>query len=216
MKIIPVIHHLNEALTMRNAEICHDANVFGVFLISMTGENEDLPKLADTIKKLYPQLKVGINLLGESALDSIKKSLDFNLDLTWSDNPIVTSTETKDEAYIISEMALKNSHLFFNSVAFKYQRTDHNPALAALKSKELSFIPTTSGSATGVAAEISKLKLMKNALVDYPLAVASGIDLTNVLEMKQYVDYGLVATGISESFHELDYEKTMRIVGLAN
>lgn len=212
MKIIPVIHHLTNQLTLDNAKLCSEKNAFGIFLISMTAENQDLPMLAKAIKAKYPNLKVGINLLGQTAIDSLETSLVFDLDMTWSDNAIVTSSGITKEAKDIQIILSGKNHLFFNSVAFKYQVVDNNPGLAAKYSKEIGFIPTTSGSATGKAADLSKVQTMKQSLEDYPLAIASGLTPDNVMEYTPYIEYGLVATGISSDFHTLNPMKTESII----
>ena len=157
MKIVPVIHHKDESLSMYNAEMCAKNNAYGLFVISMEGDNLGLAALAKRIKNSFPQLKVGINLLGYSAIDSIYEGLNYSLDMTWSDNPIITSDYISDDAYLVKEKISKNEHLFFNSVAFKYQKIDNNPAKAAQNSKEFNFIPTTSGLATGVSADLTKI-----------------------------------------------------------
>lgn len=207
MKIIPVIHHLTTEQTLENAKICAEENAFGVFLISMTGDNDELPMLAKMIKAKHPQLKVGINLLGKSALSSLDTSQVFGLDMTWSDNPIITSSGIGVEAIYIKGILKGTEHMFFNSVAFKYQKSDSNPGVAAELSKNCGFIPTTSGKATGSAADLNKIIQMKAAIGEYPLAVASGLDPENITEYLDYLEYGLVATGISKTFHELDQEK---------
>jgi predicted TIM-barrel enzyme len=212
MKIIPVIHHLTTELTLENAKICAEENAFGVFLISMTCENEDLPMLAKIIKGQYPKLKVGINLLGKSAISSLDMSQVFDLDMTWSDNPIITSSGIGEEASYIKSILKGKEHMFFNSVAFKYQKSDGNPGLAAELSKVCGFIPTTSGKATGSAADLAKIIQMKSAIGEYPLAVASGLDPENITGYLDYLEYGLVATGISKTFHELDQDKLRLII----
>jgi uncharacterized protein len=215
MKVIPVIHHLNDEATLKNASICFDENAYGLFLISMTGDNEGLPMLAKVIKGRYPDLKVGLNLLGISAIKAVEIGLEFGLDITWSDSPIVCSDSVKQEAYDIKNTLYGTNHLFFNSVAFKYQKIDAQPGIAALKSKELGFIPTTSGTATGRSADLVKIKLMKAVIADYSLGLASGLTPENVMEYNNFIDYGLVSTGISSSFYEFDREKINRIVTIS-
>ncbi len=214
MKIIPVIHHINQELTFKNADICAESGAFGVFLISMDGINEDLPTLAKKIKEQHPKLKVGFNLLGKNPLEAVKISIGYNLDMTWSDYNIVTSKRIHNQSQIISNIIKKSSHMFFNSVAFKYQPIEDNPGKAALLSTEFGFTPTTSGVSTGVAADISKIKSMKEAIGINPLAIASGLTPFNVMEYNNSIEFGLVSTGISKSFHELDEDLTKQIVQL--
>jgi len=214
MKIIPVIHHINQELTFKNADICAESGAFGVFLISMEGYNSDIPMLSKKIKEKYPTLKVGFNLLGQQPLEAVEISLFYNLDMTWSDYHIVTSKKIHHQTQKISDTIKKTSHMFFNSVAFKYQTIEENPGEAALLSTEFGFTPTTSGVSTGVAADLNKIKTMKEAIGNKPLAIASGLTPLNVMDYSNYIEYGLVATGISKTFHELDQDLTKQIVQL--
>lgn len=212
MKIIPVIHHIDLDLTLEQAEIISKTKSFGIFLISMTGENEDLPMLGKVIRSRYHHLKIGTNLLGLNALESLERNLEFQLDMTWCDNPIVTSTNISDEAKEISNLIKNKPHLFFNSVAFKYQAEEPNPSKAATNSESLGFIPTTSGSATGKAAEVLKIEEMAKALQHKCLGLASGITPQNVQAYSLFVEYGLVSTGISKNFHEVDPYKLQQLL----
>lgn len=212
MKIIPVIHHKDEQLSFYNAEMCAKENVYGLFLISMEGDNYGLSALAKKIKNNFPHLKIGVNHLGYSALESLYENLNYSLDLTWSDSPIVTGTVISEEAKSIAHELESSEHLFFNSVAFKYQRIEKNIPQAVLNSQSLKFIPTTSGEATGKAADLNKLILMKKHLKDYPLGIASGLTPENVHEYTPFIEYGLVATGISENFHTFDSLKLKKII----
>lgn len=212
MKIIPVIHHKDEQLSFYNAEMCAKENVYGLFLISMEGDNYGLSALAKKIKNNFPHLKIGVNHLGYSAVESLYENLNYSLDMTWSDCPIVTGSIISEEAKNIAKELENVQHLFFNSVAFKYQRIEKNIPQAVLNSKSLQFIPTTSGEATGKAADLTKLILMKEYLKEYPLGLASGLTPENVHEYNPFVDYGLVATGISKDFHTFDEMKLREII----
>lgn len=212
MKIIPVIHHKDEALSIKNAQICAKNKVYGIFLISMDGDNVGLSALAKRIKNIFPDLKVGVNHLGYSAIDSIYENLNYSLDMTWSDNPIVTGDNIAFEAQKIATEINDTNHMFFNSVAFKYQKAEKNIEQAVINSKSLNFIPTTSGQATGKAADLGKLSIMKQALKDYPLAIASGLTPENVQDYVNFIEYGLVATGISEDFYTFDEAKLKEII----
>ncbi len=215
MKIIPVIHHVDTNLTLEQAKIISDSKSFGIFLISMIGDNEDLPMLAKAIKSRYPNLKLGTNLLGKTALETVKINLDFELDMSWSDDPIVHGDKISPEANAISNL-IKNKHLFFNSVAFKYQKEDPNPKQATLNSYNLGFIPTTSGQATGKAADMGKISNMASVLEQRTLSIASGLTPQNVGEYIPYVEYGLVSTGISKNFHEIEPTLLKQIIENSN
>jgi len=204
MKIIPVIHHVDSKLTLEQAKIVSDSKAFGIFLISMTGDNEHLPMLAKVIKFRYPHLKLGTNLLGNTALETVKINLDFELDMSWSDEPILHGDNISPDAIEISEIIKNSHHLFFNSVAFKYQKIDPKPEVSTLNSYNLGFIPTTSGEATGKAANLDKISKMAAALQVKKMGLASGLTPNNIKDYLPYIEYGLVSTGISKNFHEIE------------
>lgn len=216
MNIIPVIHHIDENTTLNNAKLCSTYNAYGIFLISMDAINNDLPYLAKLIKEKYPNLKVGINLLGETAYNSVQKSIEFNLDMTWSDNPIISNNKLHSDVNSIFNY-LKNykNHLFFNSVGFKYQNIDNSLENSCFISNLNGFITTTSGEATGVAANLEKIKLMKNALKESPLAIASGLSCENISDYINYCDYGLISTGISKDYYNFDEYLLDKIIKLS-
>ncbi len=215
MKIIPVIHHVDSSLTLEQAKIIAESKAYGIFLISMTGDNQDLPMLAKVIKAKHPTLKIGTNLLGNTALETVKTNLDFELDMSWSDEPIIHGDKISPEAYEISNL-VKNKHLFFNSVAFKYQKEDPNPKQATINSYNLGFIPTTSGQATGKAADMGKISNMASVLEQRTLGIASGLTPQNVGEYIPYIEYGLVSTGISKNFHEIEPTLLKQIIENSN
>lgn len=206
-QIWPVIHIKSDspAQTMRNAEIAHRCGCEGVFLISMEGDNRRVVPLAQHVKAKFPELKVGVNLLGVDPFLAMGQSLAAGLHATWTDSPGVTSEAVRDSALAVSELLKDHpGHQFFGSVAFKYQPHEADPGAAALSASVLGMIATTSGSATGSAPEASKLADMRAVLGELPLAVASGITPENVAELGPYLSHILVSTGVSKSFYEFD------------
>lgn len=175
-----------------------------MMIISMDGNNHQVGPLAELIKRRFPELMVGINYLGVRAHEALADSLSRGLDATWTDQPGVDSQKGSSTALLVESMLLAHpNHLFFGSVAFKYQPHEPDPAAAARRALSLGMIPTTSGSATGSPPEASKLESMFCGL----LGVASGIDPHNVAELGQHVSHILVSTGISKNFHEFDSDK---------
>ena len=69
-------------------------------------------------------------------------------------------------------------------------------------------VVTTSGIATGNAAEISKMATFRSALPDTPIALASGITPENATDYEM-VDCFMVATGvnITDDFYNIDPSK---------
>jgi predicted TIM-barrel enzyme len=63
-----------------------------------------------------------------------------------------------------------------------------------------------------MAADVAKIKTMRAAIGDHPLAIASGITPGNVHLYLPYVDCFLVASGISDSYSELNEGRVRELV----
>ena len=68
------------------------------------------------------------------------------------------------------------------------------------------------GPGTGQAAPVGKVRLMKQAVGDVPLALASGVTPENVTEYLPWIDCAIVATGISYSLEDLDPARVRDLV----
>lgn len=213
LKVLPVIHALDVPQCMRNAELAFDAGADGVFLIHMDGMDEDLEVIAVHLKGRWPERFVGVNFLSRNPLEALERCLKLELDATWTDKPGVTGNGVSPLAQVVCARLMENpQHLFFGSVAFKYQAAEPLPVQAALNAKELGMVPTTSGEATGVAPAVDKLKAMRAGLGSSPLALASGLTPDNVTELGPYLSHLLVATGVSRDFHNFDEALLRRFV----
>ena len=102
--------------------------------------------------------------------------------------------------------------LYFGGVAFKYQREVEDVAAAARAALSYVDVVTTSGQGTGEAPAIAKIRAMKAAIGEVPLAIASGIRPENVGDYRGICDCFLVATGISSSASELDGARVAKLV----
>lgn len=221
-KVIPVIHYESDEQVLRNAEIAYDAGCAGVFLINMdinvahdVNDRKDvLAPVAKTIKSKWTDFLVGINYLDYSAEEAMTVNIENGLDMTWTDEQLTHSNASPWHDAMRVSTALKEhpGHKLFSGVAFKHQRSEPEPEVAATKAVGFGFIPTTSGAATGVAAQIGKIEHIRNALgADADLAIASGVTPDNVERYAPLLSYILVATGVSESFYEFDYEKLYQL-----
>jgi uncharacterized protein len=75
-------------------------------------------------------------------------------------------------------------------------------------------VVTTSGPGTGRAPELEKIKIMGEAAKQCGrgLAIASGVTPENVAQFMPYATHILVATGVSQSFQELDFGRMKLLV----
>lgn len=205
-QVWPVIHLSTQAAAIRNAKLAKECGAVGVFLISMDGHDDDIDPMAIELKRRFPGLKVGVNYLSLPAHIALPRSIALGADATWDDAPGVRSDRVDPlvEQAIVPVLQSNPGHLYFASVAFKYQPVDEDPPRAAALAASLGMIPTTSGVRTGEPPTAAKLWSMRQALGTHPLAVASGIDPDNAYELGRFLTHVLVSTGISSSFHDFD------------
>lgn len=205
-KLIAVIHYQDDEQAIRNADRVAAAGLDGVFLIEMSGINTRLVPMALKIKDKHPGMLVGVNHLTLDPRNSLQINLSANLDMTWTDfQPTHSETERPDIAWDLSRTLEGTKHDLFVGVAFKHQRDEPDPVAAASRAISAGFVPTTSGPATGVAADIERICELRAGIgQEADLAIASGITPENASQFAPHLSHILVATGISSSFHELD------------
>lgn len=212
-KLLPVIHVQSIEQAVRNALVAKNAGADGCFLIHHNANRDVLLAAYEDVRNQTDSAKgwwIGINDLGRNGL-FLLEGLPDSIDGLWVDN----LDDNKEIVDIWSENFASKSHqpMLFGGVAFKYQKKVDDVAQAAIDAVDYCDVVTTSGDATGIEPDVEKIKLMRNAIRS-PLAIASGITLDNVHQYLPYVDYFLVATGISKNFNELDPDKVQRLASI--
>lgn len=204
----PVIHVKSLEQTIPNVEICMEADVYGVWLINHRISCNKLLGIVSEIRSRYPKLWIGINVLDKHPLSAIHAFKGLDLQGYWADNPEVYEISPEQGSAQAIHDAVRNSlpHAgYFGGVAFKYQVQPLDlVGMTKLACKYMDVV-TTSGDATGVAPDVSKIKTMAESMT-HPnsFAVASGITIDNVKFFTPYVNWYLVATSISKDFENLD------------
>jgi len=215
MKLLPVIHVTDEAQALEQATIATEAGADGVWLINHGIDAPELWRVFEAVRQKDPGLWIGLNFLDLLPIEAMHQMTDM-VDGLWCDDGGIRVAGPTAQARAM--WGLKESKgwkgQLFGGVAFKGQRPVEDCAAAAKLGAPVMDVVTTSGTGTGVAAAVEKIAGMKAGLGDRPLAVASGITPDNVLEYVAYVDYFLVATGISRDFHHLDPGKTAALAGI--
>lgn len=205
--IYPVIHVLDDEQALRNAARVAEAGCPGVLLIQMEGQNGPLLHAARLVREQFPALRVGVNLLGCDPDVALALSLDNGFDMTWTDEQLTHSSRAGfiEARNVFHTLAEAEGHEFFVGVAFKHQAYEPDPVGAARRATALGMIATTSGPATGHAADPSAIAALRAGIGDGDcLAIASGITPSNAALFAPHLTHMLVATGISASFHEFD------------
>lgn len=203
--VLPVIHVETPKQTLQNAEIAQQEGVDGVFLISMRDmPHSQLARVHEGIRKEMNTLWIGVNYLdlrAEQAFLRLK-----GIPGVWTDNAQIDEKDPiQMNANLIAESRRRSGWkgLYFGGVAFKGQRPVQDVGRAAKIATKYMDVVTTSGSRTGSAPELEKIALMKDAIGDHPLAIASGITPENVHEYLDVADCFLVATSLLEPGREV-------------
>lgn len=203
-EIIPVIHVVNINQVITNVKTCLDCGLNKVFLINHVTNSNHLIECYNDIRKLYPNLWIGLNFLDLDITKSIQ--LDINCNALWCDQGI--SFEQKE--------LRKFKGKLFSGLAFKYQPQPKDIIEATITSMNTCDVPTTSGSGTGKETSLEKVKQIRSILVDYPMAIASGVNENNILNYKGIVNCILVASSITSKSEIIDKDKLMSLINKLN
>lgn len=219
--VLPVVHVLDEQQTSRNVAIAAQEGAQGVFLINHDFHYEQLLPIISKVREKFPYMWLGVNFLGVSGLTAFPilgelASKGVVVDAYWADNAYIdehAQLEEQEKATAI-RLAREKSNwkgLYFGGTAFKMQRQVAASDVGVASSLATHFmdVVTTSGDATGVAANLDKIKTMRASCGNAAMAIASGITPANASKYIPYVDCFLVATGISapRDFYNLDPNK---------
>lgn len=212
--ILPVIHVAGLEQALRNAGIAREQGCDGIFLINHEIPGTELLEVHHRVFEAFPDWWIGVNCLDLSPIE-VFESVTDSVAGVWVDNAMIDEREDHQfQAEQIQAARVKSGWqgLYFGGVAFKYQRHVDDVGRAARIAAGYMDVVTTSGPATGQAAARDKIRAMKEALGAFPLSVASGITLENIRQYLDVADSFLVATGISESWLELDEERVRGLV----
>jgi predicted TIM-barrel enzyme len=216
--ILPVIHVIDHQQTATNIDKLIDAGISGCFLINHDFDVETFLPIIRSIRAQYPDFWIGLNFLAVTGRDAFPVLATLagqgcRINAYWADDARIDERENQQtEAELIQTIRQDSgwNGLYFGGTAFKKQRVVDAADYA--KSAEIAGgfmdVVTTSGIATGNAAEISKITTFRAALPDTPIALASGITPDNAAEYAM-VDCFMVATGINitDDFYNIDPEK---------
>ena len=206
---LPVVHVLNLEQAMRQLKIAFSSNADGVFLIGHGIRYNELFDIYSQVREVYPYNWIGLNCLDLKPLEMFLR-IPEGVNGVWVDNAYINEElGINEQKYPLRVKNLINKikwdGLYFGGVAFKYQKRVNDPILATKIACQYMDVITTSGAGTGKSAEPERIKIMSTTAKKYnkKIGIASGITPKNVEDYKS-VNYFLVATGISKSFHTFD------------
>lgn len=199
--VLPVVHVTSLEQALRNVGIAQQAGADGVFLIGHDLWWTALSAIHVEVKEAFPDFWVGVNFLDLTPEQALRVGSGRKLH---SDELRIPTQGIWTDNYSHAPRPDNFNGLSFGGVAFKYQIQPTNLVLNSQDAKQYMDVVVTSGTGTGKAPNVEKIKTMKEAIGDFPLAIASGITTKNVVDFLPYADCFMVATGISSSDDELD------------
>lgn len=209
-KVFPVIHLTSTSQGLTQADIAFDLGVDGVYLIDHHhGSPDPLLEAFEAVVRRHPDKFVGVNLLcagtGRKAFRILQKAFKKATISRYPDG--VWADDARHDRQELRELRQNSEDLarikYLGGTSFKYTSAySEDPAVAAGEAVAMApFVDVvcTSGPGTGYATTPERVAAMKAAIGDQELAVASGVDATNVGGLRPYVDQVLVATSIETS-----------------
>ncbi|MGI9407922.1 MAG: BtpA/SgcQ family protein [Hyphomicrobiaceae bacterium] len=222
--VLPVIHATDVEQVVRNVRTIVEGRAQGIFLINHDFEHEKLVPIIRRTRATFPSLWLGVNFLGVTGRDAfpILGELEADgcpVDAYWADDARIDErAEIQAEADEIDSVRTESgwSGLYFGGTAFKKQRDvapEDFARAAEIACRHMDAV-TTSGIATGKAADVSKIETFRRACGDHPLTIASGVTPDNIHQYASLVDAILVATGINfdGDFYNTDPARLKRLM----
>lgn len=228
--ILPVIHALDEQQVEKNTRIALLEGAHGVLLINHDFPYAQLLPIIKHIRALFPTLWLGVNFLAVTGKEAFPILAELErdgcrVDAYWGDDARIDEHSAIDQQVEAEEIQqIKQScgwdGLYFGGTAFKKQRVvdpaDYEKA-AGIATQYMDAV-TTSGIATGQAADKNKIIDMRRGCGDHVMALASGVTPENALDYASDIDAFLVATGINVTgdFYHIDALKLHRLLALSH
>lgn len=208
-----VVHAEGSEQALRNVSIAHDAGADGVFLINHRIKSVALSDIYRLARRKYPDWWIGLNFLDLENTSAVM-AVPSDASALWVDNALIDENEPDPVVFTRIIRVQQNQRtdwhgLYFAGIDFKYQKKAKNLRMVAQLARPLVDVITTSGDATGQPPSVEKIRVIRDAIGDHPLAIASGISTENVHQFLGMVDYGLVATSISKNHSELDHKSEL-------
>ena len=220
---LPVVHVTSDEQALNQAKIAFDNGADGIFLIDHKRKYPKLIKSYTVVREQYKDKWIGLNFLDLKSIDAVEH-VPFAANALWIDDGGWYRVDDTLQAEVIKSHAeLNGNHTscykpwsLFSGFEFKYQPKAANLSIASQWANNFTDTPVTIGDGTGIAADIEKIKTIREQIGNQGLAIASGVTVENVNDYLPYIDYFMVATGISKSFNEFDPTLVNKMATLIN
>lgn len=205
MKLIPVVHYKSSIQAVEQSNLAIDAGADGVMLIDHDYDNpsEHILNAYSSVRASLPDAGIGVNLLcASTGLVSFTNITEYIIRKKINAPDYVWVDDAKPRALDLAAFRKQGkvaTMQYLGGVSFKYtnEYTDdpEDSANQARTMQPLVDIVTTSGRGTGHSAPVDKIRAMKSAITK-PLALASGVDASNIRRYRKCVDLALVSSSV--------------------
>ena len=176
--VLPVIHVLETARTLRNIDVLVVEGAPGCSLINHDFGVEPFLKILREVRAARPNLWIAANFLAVTGKDAFPvlaqlQADDCRIDGYWADDArIDEKSREQPEAQAIQDARGTWDGMYFGGTAFKKQRPvkEGDFAAAAKTACDWMDVVCTSGHATGVEADDTKIATFREAIGTKPLA----------------------------------------------
>ena len=193
-----------------------DNSVSGVFLLSTNTTIDVIADVYNWTKSTYPNIWIGINLIGENIFKVFKFIKNVNPDGIWIDNSYMNNISNMGIPELIQDQfeQLNWNGLYFGGIMFKYQSNCNNyDEQILLNTHKYMDVLITSGNGTGIEIEESKLNyIYNNVKNNITIAVASGITEKNIKKIQNKSNIYVVRSSIVNENNDIDIEKLKELI----
>ncbi len=193
-----------------------------VVLINEWSSLGELETTLDGVRRRFPDIPLGINYLGDTEepygfKDSFRLARTYNLQIVWTDFSGVDLIQEREPVNLHEIQTLRPENVFYASgIHMKYstlrqaEKTIEESALQAMGWVDGVIV---TGPKTGIPCDPMIALRARKVMHDYPLGVASGVNSENVHQIKDIVDFFLVASSLQNEAKRISTQKvkTLRL-----
>jgi hypothetical protein len=204
--VVHIVFEKNKDILVRTLEqvnIAFDNGADGVILT--TGESIT-PKIIlecyEYVRSKFSNKFIGINFMCNSSMAA--QLVPMNANALWIDRGLGSIDYYEDIINVKNILEKRQwKGLYFGGFCMKGNNTalfeDKNKFMEKKWNPEKYFdVCVTSGVSTGVSIDVENLKIVKSKSNNVPLALASGVNIKNIDNYMNYIDYFIIGTGVEK------------------
>lgn len=187
-----------------------------VILINEWSSLVELETTLEGVRRRFPDIPLGVNYLGDTQepfgfKDSFRLASAYNLQIVWTDFSGVDLIHEREPVSLHEIQNLRPESVFYASgIHMKYstlRQPDKTIEESALQAMGWVDGVIVTGPKTGIPCDPDVALRARKVLYDYPLGVASGVDSENVHQIRDIIDFYLVASSLQDESKRISARK---------